>query len=77
MPEDTFYQIRAHVINGHFVGLSNLAHRNPAIKTLRICGIEEYGCENGVSSRSQEAYQQKYMEMVDIAASLRGSLVRK
>ena len=59
------------------VGVSRLAQRNPTIKTLRIGGIEEYGCENGVSSRSQEAYQQKYQEIVDIASTLRGNLVRE
>ena len=53
-----------------------LAKRNPSIKCLRISGIEEHAAENGVSSRSQDVYQQKYQEIVQIAAILRGGLVR-
>ena len=57
-------------------GVSRLVQRNPTIKTLRIAGIEERACENGFSSKIQEVYQQKCQEIVDIAATLRGSLVR-
>lgn len=57
-----------------FEGVSRLVQRNPTVKTLRIAGIEERACENGFSSKIQEVYQQKCQEIVDIAATLRGSL---
>ena len=59
------------------LGISRLAQRNPSIKCLRIAGTEEHAGDNGMSSRSQDAYQQKSQEIVDIAAALQGKLVTR
>ena len=59
------------------LGISRLAQRNPCIKCLRIAGTEEHAGDNGVSSRSQDAYQQKSQEIVDIAAALQEKLVNR